>query len=287
MRIQTSSKKKQALNLNVYRNLHFRSLSSQKNKFFKIAEKLLKRIPPLGVVTLHYTVCPSSKGRLDIMNVGSIVDKYFSDAMTTVGVVEDDDYTHITDVSFEFGGIVKEEYVLVVITETKRRKGALPMRVLLDEQDIHAALTTYVEGLNLPNASGVKLEARGDLITAEITFNDDDDDDNTDSSEDKEETPKPRRKRRTKAQMAADKGAADVDETVPNGTDNSSAGDAGTSESETPTPTNTPEKSTSSKNLFGDEESPSSEDDGKADTTAPSDTPPPIVTKPKGSIFDS
>ena len=291
MRIKTSSKKKQALNLNVYRNLHFRSLSAQKNKFFKIAEKLLKRIPPLGVVTLHYTIFPSSKRRLDIMNVGSIVDKYFSDAMTECGTIEDDDYTHITDVSFNFGGVVKEEYILVTITETKS-KGKLPMKVLLDQNDIQIAVWDHVKNLNLPNVTGVKLQVMEDEVQAEILFSGsfivNEEAEREIPMDTPSEATKPKRTRRTKAQIEADnaaKEAADVDETVPTGVDNDSEGDAESAGEETETTAvSESEKATTKKNLFGDKDDPSSEDDG---TTEEAVNPTPEPSVKKGSIFDS
>lgn len=290
MRIKTSSKKKQALNLNVYRNLHFRSLDAQKKMFYKIAKKLLRGIPPLGVITLHYEVFPQTKRRLDIMNVGSIIDKYFSDSLTECGIIEDDDYTHIPQVSFAFGGLVKSEHLLVTITEIEPRKEAMPMRVLLDNDDIQRALTTYVSTLNIPNASGVRLISDDGVITAEVLFDLD-----PDASEVSEEKPKRRRGGRPAGSKNKPKETANVDETVSTGATGSSEGtDPASADEATPaTETEADEVATpkgkSRKNLFGDKESPSSEDDGEAEEATP-DTPEPVAKETgakKGSIFDS
>jgi hypothetical protein len=289
MSVRTSSKKKQALNLNVYRNLHFRSLSAQKNKFQKVVKKLLRGIPPLGVITLHYVVYPGSKRRLDVMNVGSIVDKYFSDTLTIEGIIEDDDYTHIPHVSFAFGEITKDDgHILVIITEIEPKKENTPMRVMLDQDDIQTALTTYVSSLNLPNAFGVKLDVVNDEITAEIVFG------NTTTKNDVPGEVTPSKKRGRGGRPAGSKNklknqevTADVDNTVQDGAADSSGGDAEGATEETPTTTEEKApttKASSRKNLFGDEETPSSEDDGTAETPTSDDAPEPVK---RGSIFDS
>ena len=293
MRIKTSSKKRQALNLNVYRNLHFRSLSAQKNKFYEIATKLLKDVPPLGVITLHYDVFPQTKRRLDIMNPGSIVDKYFSDTLTETGVILDDDLFNIPHVSFAFGGYAEEEHILVTITEIEPRKVSTPMRVLLDHDDIQSALTTYVSTLNIPNASGVKLEAdHSGNITAEVMFVPTSDP----VTPETEEEPKPKKRGRggrppgSKNKPKTQEESADVETPDQDGSDSDGGGTDPSAEGESTPNVAAPEeapapKGTSRKNLFGGEENPSSEDDGQAEAT-PSDTPEPV--KPaRGSIFDS
>lgn len=168
MRIQSSKKKKTAINLNIYRNLHFRSLSAQKNNFHKMMESLLRELPTLGRIILHYDICPRTKVRLDVMNVGSIVDKYFSDSLVELGKIEDDNYDFINHVSFGFGGLAEEEHVLVTITEIEPRKEN-PMRILLDESEIQTALEAFVETLGLTGVTGVQLDTNdAGEITAEV-----------------------------------------------------------------------------------------------------------------------
>ena len=295
------------MNLNVYRNLHFRSLSAQKNKFYEVAKKLLRGIPPLGVITLHYEVFVETKRRLDIMNVGSIVDKYFSDTLTSEGVIEDDDFNNIPSVSFAFGGFADKEHILVTITEIEKRKEDTPMRVLLDQNDIQEALTTYISTLNIPNAAGVKLDVVDGMINAEITFlpltNPTAPEDMATQPEGEVPTKPKRRggrpagsKNKPKNQ---EKEVDDVGTPVQAGAAGSSEGDnlpsvdetatadpvtEGSAEVAGPTPTGTKKG-----NLFGDRETPSSEDDGQAEA-APAATPEPVTEEPKvkrGSIFDA
>ncbi len=293
MRVRTSSKKKQALNLNVYRNLHHRSLHAQKKKFEELAKKLLRGIPPLGVITLHYDVCVETKRRLDIMNVGSIIDKYFSDSLTAHGIIRDDDYKNIPRVSFAFGGFVDKEHVLVTITEIEPR--STPMRVLLDDQDIQKALTTYVHLLNIPNASGVKITTADGELTAEVMFGPvpDENEPTPDETAPKKRGRGGRPRGSKNLPKTEPKEADDVGTSVQASVAGSSEGANLPSADETSASTaaEIPDepKATKKGNLFGDRETPSSEDDGQAEAT-PAATPEPVAEEPKAkkrSIFDA
>ena len=168
----TNKKKsrRKSLNLNLYRNLHFQELSNQKNHFHDRMVKTLGGIPSLGSVWLHYEIYPNHRGRLDTMNVGSVEDKFFSDSLTELGIIEDDDYTHVVFNSFCFGSVVSgDAFVRVFITELEPRKQQ-NMRVLLDEDDIQKALETFVSERGIPGASGVKLAVVNGEITAEVLF---------------------------------------------------------------------------------------------------------------------
>lgn len=172
MRMQTNrGGERESLNLNVYRNLHFRKLSYQKNAFHEDISPLLRGLPQLGKVTLHYEVNPKSGGRLDTMNVGSIVDKYFSDTLVEAGIIEDDDFSHVVFNSFSYGAVnPKDPHVLVTITEIEPRSNQ-SMRVLLDQTEIQRALEAFVQTMGLTGVQGVELTATADgSITAEIVM---------------------------------------------------------------------------------------------------------------------
>jgi hypothetical protein len=161
----------ESLNLNVYRNLHFYKLNYQKKAFQDFVKPLLCGLPAMEAVSLHYEINPKGGSRLDTMNVGSIVDKFFSDALVINGIIPDDDYKHVVGNSFSFGSLCPENpHVLVTITETKPRKET-PMRILLDQDEIQQALEAFVKTMGLPGASGVELTVNGDEIQAEIIMN--------------------------------------------------------------------------------------------------------------------
>jgi hypothetical protein len=160
----------ESLNLNVYRNLHFYKLSAIKKNFHKLVVPMVKSLPRMDAIHLHYRVFPRTKGRLDTMNVGSIVDKFFSDVLVEAGVIEDDDYTRVVFNSFEFGAVCKDNpHVEVTITEINTtKKEEQPMRILLDENDIQTALSNYVEELGISGATGVELRIENNVIVAEV-----------------------------------------------------------------------------------------------------------------------
>lgn len=161
----------ESLNLNVYRNLHFYKLNFQKKAFHDFVKPLLSGLPPMEAIKLHYQINPKGGSRLDTMNVGSVVDKFFSDALVLCGIVPDDDYKHVVQNDFEFGNLCPNDpHVLVTITETKPRKET-PMRILLDQSEIQKALEAFVQTMGLAGATGVELTLVGDEIQAEIIMN--------------------------------------------------------------------------------------------------------------------
>lgn len=286
IRIATSKRKLDALNLNVYRNLHHRSLHAQKKNFSREVGKLVRGLPFMETITLHYDIYPKTKRRLDIMNVGSIVDKYFSDTLVEEGVIPDDDLKHVTFVSFGFGGLSKKEHVLVTITETSEPKRSKePMRILLDDSDIQTALTAYVEEQGIPNATGVEITVEDGELVAEVM---------TDKAEKKPKSattmrPKSRggRPKDSKSKPKEPEVTPDVAEVDASGSagDDSGTGpdadkeDGGTSEEATSKP-----KTDSGKNLFGDEENESSNESGPQEEEETPADPKPVK---RSSIFDT
>lgn len=275
MRFRTSSKKVTALNLNVYRNLHYRSLTALKHKAQDHGKKLLReaKIPPLGRIRLRYQVFIKTKRELDISNICSIVDKFFSDTLQHAGIIEDDNWKFIDNVSFGFGGLSTEEYVLVTITEIEPRKGNA-MRILLDEDEIQKALETFVATLGLSGVTGVDLNTDDDgNVTAEVLMG--------------EAKAKPKTKRGGRQPGSKNKPkepVEDVDVSGEDSDDGDGSGDAEPSKDEAPAgkaDTSSKAGGFSSKNLFGDEETESSESDSPEETE---DTSTPKVKK--SSIFD-
>jgi len=275
MRFRTSSKKVTALNLNVYRNLHYRSLTALKHRFHDHGKRLLRdaKIPPLGRIRLRYQVFTKTKREYDIANVCSIVDKFFSDTLQEAGIIEDDNWKFLDDVSFGFGGHTTEEHVLVTITEIEPRKGNA-MRILLDEDEIQKALETFVATLGLTGVTGVDLTSDDDgNISAEVLMGE------------AKAKPKTRRGGRQPGSKNKPKEPAeDVDVSGKDSDAGDGAGDAEPAEEEAPVDkadTKTETGKSSSKNLFGDEEPESSESDSPEEVE---DAPASKVKK--SSIFD-
>ena len=88
--VMVSKKKKFILNLNQYRNLHFRVLAQAKRLYSKIVLKLLLerqtviREAPLEVEYLYWH---GNNRRHDIMNIISVIDKFAMDSIVYSGVI--------------------------------------------------------------------------------------------------------------------------------------------------------------------------------------------------------
>ncbi len=107
--IAVSSAKRFRLNLNNYRNAHYMTLNKSKVNYSKLVAPLLENCPdmPAGC-SIEYTLFPPSKRVIDISNVCSIVDKYFSDTLTSLGKIPDDNYNYIKEITYRFGSIDKQ-----------------------------------------------------------------------------------------------------------------------------------------------------------------------------------
>lgn len=289
-----SKKNVKALNLNIYRNLHHHHLNTQKKNFHDEVKPLLRQLPKAEQIWIHYTIFAARNGRIDTMNVGSIVDKYFSDTMVEAGKIPDDNMEHIVLATFSFGGVCPMEGHAIATINILEKENA-PMRVLLDEEDIQNALDAFVKTLNLPGATGVDLSVNDDGdIEAEVLMGD---------VKPKNKGGRPRgstnkRKAPTPKPEATD--AAETD-SEGSGDDTDSGGSDGAEESSeegketTPEPAKDEAKAETSKdakegdskkgNLFGDEDSPSSDSADKAETPKENSAPR-LKGGKKSSIFD-
>ncbi|UAT28903.1 RusA-like Holliday junction resolvase [Dinoroseobacter phage vB_DshP-R7L] len=287
--VLVSKTNQKAVNLNVYRNLHHHHLNTQKKNFADEVKPLLKDKPRAEKIWIHYTVFAPSNRRLDTMNVGSIADKYFSDTMVEAGKIPDDNQEHIVLSTFSFGGLSKMDGHAIATVHILDIKEEEPenMRILLDQEDIQAALNAYVKTLQLPKAdtATVELAIEDDEIVAEVIMGE---------APVKNRGGRPRNKPGPKPKT--EKVTADAVEEAPDSSDegsgadnDSGSGDTTTSDAEEGAKTTAPtEGKTKKGNLFGDEESPSS-DSTEAEKTE--DSPPAkktTVVKPakKSSIFD-
>lgn len=82
------------LNLNVYRNLHYRTSNDAKIVYKELFKDELNNKKFKTPVEITYKVYKSSKKKLDKMNIISIVSKFLLDAITEYGcwIDDNDDY---------------------------------------------------------------------------------------------------------------------------------------------------------------------------------------------------
>lgn len=145
LRVDLSKRSHVSLNLNWYRNAHYQTLNTSKIIFKEQIWEQIKNLPYFTAVKLKYVIYPQTKRLFDLANVGSIVDKYFCDAMTEAERWEDDNYTVVKNVTYSLGQVDKENpRVEVYITEYIDIEDK-PMRITLDQSDIDNALSEYLQ----------------------------------------------------------------------------------------------------------------------------------------------
>jgi len=286
--VNVSKKTQKAVNLNIYRNLHHHHLNTQKKNFADEVTPLLRDKPKAEQIWIHYTIYAPSNRRLDTMNVGSIADKYFSDTMVEAGKIPDDNQEHIVLSTFSFGGLSKMDghaIATVHILDITKEKEPENMRILLDHDDIQTALNAFAKSLQLPNAESaeVELSIEDDEIVAEVILG---------NAPVKNKGGRPRKTTRKAApkqeEVANDpeESAGSSDEGSGTDTDSGSSDTAETDAEDTAKTTAPAEGKTKKGNLFGDEESPSSDSEAKTEDSQTKGATKVVKPTKKSSIFD-
>lgn len=136
--------------MNNYRNTHYQSLNKAKIAY-KDSIKFFVAFCPVftGSVEVTYRMFPSSKRKMDIMNVCSIHSKFFLDALVEAGKIPDDTYEHVTREVVEFGVVDKSNPRVEITIEAKEmfqiKKSAV--EVVLTQENLEKLVTNalYLE----------------------------------------------------------------------------------------------------------------------------------------------
>lgn len=106
-----------SLNLNIYRNTDYHSLNIYKRLFSLEVMPLLKDLPEMSKIAIEYKLYPQTSRKIDIGNVLTIVDKFFSDTLVESGKIPDDSFKHIVRITFTYGEPLKDNpHALALIT---------------------------------------------------------------------------------------------------------------------------------------------------------------------------
>lgn len=108
MKVLASKRKMLRLNLNEYRNTHYRILNNAKINYKEVMKKQIEKAKRLGKALFVYTVYPGSKRSFDIGNICCIHEKFFEDAFVELGKLEDDNANFLPLVIYMYGGIDKD-----------------------------------------------------------------------------------------------------------------------------------------------------------------------------------
>lgn len=155
LRVPISKRNFFTLNLNQYRNAHFRTLDLAKKNFHKIAKELIRGVPQLRTCSLEYVLYPPTRQLCDVSNVCSIVDKFFSDTLVTQQVITDDNYQVISNIDYRFGAIDKiaprvdviirsKDYLPVVQPEAIQEEERKVMQIILSRADVEKAVHDHL-----------------------------------------------------------------------------------------------------------------------------------------------
>lgn len=96
-----------SLNLNIYRNFNKFSLGTAKKAYAELMSEPVLKLPQFNKIHIEYVLFTGSKRKVDLMNIGCIVDKFFCDVLTEQGKLPDDNSDYLPSISFKFGGIDK------------------------------------------------------------------------------------------------------------------------------------------------------------------------------------
>lgn len=114
---KTMPAKKYMINLNEYRNWHYIVNNQIKEKYKEQLEARLKGRKFKDKITLTFTFYKGRNARIDRANVLSIHEKFFCDALTAYGCIEDDNDDFIEETRYRSGGLDRENpRVEVLIT---------------------------------------------------------------------------------------------------------------------------------------------------------------------------
>ena len=101
------NKNRYSLNLNQYRNWHYRTSNQIKSIFHVTVGGRLDFVFE-GPVMIHYDYYAPDKRKVDLMNVVSVVDKFFQDTMVVKGCIEADDVSIVKRVKATYRGIDRD-----------------------------------------------------------------------------------------------------------------------------------------------------------------------------------
>lgn len=149
------------VNLNQYRNTHFHILNSVKRTFEDMVSKSVLALPAIEQAELIYLIYPHQNKKLDVSNVCSIADKFFSDLLTLHNKIPDDNFGHIQKVTYAYGGKSDRGYSYIeVIIDIIKLQEEDTVRMLFTKTDVLSVLAAHVAGI-VREGTEFELEIKG------------------------------------------------------------------------------------------------------------------------------
>lgn len=105
---KTKKDKKWILNMNNYRNTHYRVCNEAKIAYSKLIAELVDEVYKFEKCKLEFKYFHKNKGRVDKSNPCSVIEKFACDALTELGFWDDDDSSRIPETLYLWGGVSPE-----------------------------------------------------------------------------------------------------------------------------------------------------------------------------------
>ena len=119
---KTKKDKRIALNLNVYRNLHFQINNQVKVEYTgEMILQLYKKSFP-NPIHLEFVLYKPSKRKIDRANILCIVEKFFCDALTYFKCIPDDNDDHVLSTHYTTGGVDPQNPRVEIFIKDRRDK---------------------------------------------------------------------------------------------------------------------------------------------------------------------
>ena len=103
------------LTSNLYRNGHWSALAKAKRDYNEYVREFCLMLPRYKSMTIHYTLYLPDKRRRDLDNFIMPSHKFLLDALTTNGVIEDDDVTIVSGFSAHYGGLSDDRSYYIML----------------------------------------------------------------------------------------------------------------------------------------------------------------------------
>ena len=111
LRVQRTKNHWQWLNLNSFRNNHYQVNNKMKHRFSSdLMAAIGDRVKecPEPPVELIYTIYRRDRRKIDLGNIGAILDKFTSDALVYCKMLPDDNTDYIRAITYIDGGVDKQ-----------------------------------------------------------------------------------------------------------------------------------------------------------------------------------
>lgn len=174
--VMLTKRKRYPLNLNHYRNAHFRENHKGKELFQSHVKPKILALPKFSQVLLFYKVFPARKS--DVANICSIVDKFFCDALVETGRLEDDNMQVVKGVTYLSGEVDPHEprvEIGILPLKIHQQSETDPMKIIIHQAEIEQAITDYINSqVNVRPGQKIAIDlaaTRGSAgFTAEISI---------------------------------------------------------------------------------------------------------------------